>query len=84
MRETLGVKPHEVLDILSAFLLAGVRAAGEKTRVVLGGKDTAQPVSRPRGAVTMLPWQLSPQGIPIFPGTKMLLWWRGHVCSWLC
>lgn len=43
------------LSSLPAFLLAGVRAPGEKGRVVLGAKDTVQPVSRPQGGATMLP-----------------------------
>ena len=59
------------LSALPAFLLAGMRAPGEKGHAMLGGEDTLQPASRPQGGATVLP-------------DKTLLWRSRRLCSWLC
>ena len=72
------------LSTLPAFLLAGLRAPGEKGHAMLGGEDTVQPASRPQDGATVLPHGFRNQASLFLHGTKTLLWWSGHVCSWLC
>ena len=72
------------LSTLPAFLLAGLRAPGEKGHAMLGGEDTVQPASRPQDGATVLPHGFRHQASLFLHGTKTLLWWSGHLCRWLC